>query len=142
MKHKLIRAVSFTALSAALTSTAFANEVILKNISSQKNPVTITYKIAHKNANENTIFDPPQTVYLEQDQNIEFKLNGFQLAGMVIMSIDGHLLPDSINQFDKPMQCSLTTDKDRPNGSLSISVTSLPDGHGKISCQPQGGVFG
>jgi len=42
------------------------------------------------------------------------------LTGIVIVSVGGRALPSSINQFDQPRQCSMTTDSKHPAGVLGV----------------------
>ena len=68
-------------------------------------------------------------------------MKNYQLAGIVPVSIDGHVLPDNINQFGKPQQCSLATDRQHHSGEL-IFIYQFSQNHWQLTCGTRGGVFG
>jgi hypothetical protein len=99
--------------------------------------------MAYKNDREPVVFGHLQTIQLnEKAITIPFDMHGYQLAGIVPISIDGKTLPSGINEFDKPARCSLTTDKLHNSGVLAIAYSKLPHGHAKLTCAIHGGIFG
>lgn len=141
MKFKLISLLTLTTIGAFFSVATIANQVSLLNTSPGYDTVKVTYRVAHKNPGEPTVFGALQTVDLLDKEMISFELEGYQLAGIVPLSIDGHRLPDAMNEFNKPKHCSLTTDKERNVGSLAITYTQLSNGHANISCTTNGGIF-
>jgi hypothetical protein len=116
-----------------LTTIVHANEVLLTS----KQPTKITYRVAHQNHQAQPVFGEVQAIDLNKNTTISINLNNFDLAGLVIMSVNGHELPPSANQFDQPKQCSMTTDKTRATGALEFTTTDH-----SINCQSFGGIFG
>ncbi len=122
----------------SIAITAEANEVLLTT----NQPTKITFRAAHKNLNQQAVFGELQTIDLNGKAHIPVSLDHFDRAGIVILSVyDEHQkerqLPSSANQFDKPAQCSITTDKTKTAGELDFTLTSH-----SISCHSEGGVFG
>lgn len=122
-----LASLSFTALA------AHANEVVL----TANQPMKITFRIAHKNPNNQPVLGELQTVNVNTNTNIQIPLDNYDRAGVIIVSANGHELPPSANQFDKPEQCSMTTDKIKASGTLEFILAKH-----SISCRTHGGVFG
>ena len=115
-------------------ATAHANKVLL----TANQPTKITFKVAHKNKGNEIVYGEIKSVDVNKKAlTIPVDLNGYDLAGIVIVSADGHTLPDTANQFDQPEQCSMTTNKNKSTGKLVF----IMDAH-TASCRTQGGVFG
>jgi len=131
MNFKKFSAVVLSSLS--LVSLAHANEVLL----TANQPIKITFRIAHKNKNKPPIFDKLQTLNVNKNVTIPISLDGYDRAGVIIVSGDGHELPPSVNQFDEPNQCSMTTDKTKATGALDLTMTPH-----SINCRTYGGVYG
>ena len=131
-----------TAVVTGLANAAIANHATLLNTSSGHHPLNIVYQMAYQNPGEPVVLGSPQKIQLNKEMTIQFSMNGYQLAGMVPVSIDGHVLPASANEFDNPQRCSLTTDHKHDSGTLAITYEALPDGHGKLTCAVRGGIFG
>jgi hypothetical protein len=93
--------------------------------------------LAHKNQNNQPIFGELQSKDVSKNMTVPVSLDNYDRAGIVIVAVDGQELPESINQFDKPKQCSMTTDKTKATGALEFTISA----HGLI-CRTYGGVFG
>jgi|SRR5579872_2279629 len=130
MKLKKLGVLAF---SVGFVSMAHANEVLL----TANQPAKIVFRVAHKNQNQQPVFGELQSVDLTKDVTVPVSLDNFDRAGIVIVSMNGHELPPSHGQFDKPEQCSMTTDKTRATGALEFTVSQH-----SISCHTEGGVFG
>lgn len=138
MKRYLLNA----ALCCSLATTAMANQATLINASPDHHSLKVEYRVAFKNPQGQTVFGPVQTIQLgAQEIQIPFKMNGYQLAGIVPVAIEGHQLPDNVNAFDQPRQCSLTTDEKHDSGTLKIIYHEM-QGHKQLICGVQGGIFG
>lgn len=111
-----------------------ANQVMLINASEDQKPMTIVYKIAHKNPGQATVYSESIKTTVTNQKTIPVELDGYILAGVVPTVINGHRLPDF--QFDVPDQCSMATDADHPSGSLTFTV----DKH-KATCATKGGII-
>ena len=120
-------------MSLGFTLTAHANSVLL----AANEPVKITYRIAHKNLNGQTILDKPQVIDLNTNAGISVDLNGYDKAGLVIVAANEHELPASAYQFDQPNQCSMTTDNKNATGALEFELTPH-----RFTCRTYGGIFG
>lgn len=133
MKLKNFRAIVLGGL--CLASVAHANEVLL----TANQPIKITFRVAHKNQNNQPIFGKLQSVDINKNRTIPISvpLDGYDRAGIIILSGNGHELPPSVNQFDEPNQCSMTTDKSRPTGTLEFTMSPHT-----LSCKISGGVYG
>jgi hypothetical protein len=130
MKLKKLSIVALGCLGFAMG--AEANEVLL----TANKPITITYRIAHKNLNTAPVFGELQSVEVNKNVHIPVSLDHFDRAGIVIISGNGHQLPASDNQFDQPKQCSMTTDKTKATGALEFTLSSH-----SISCSTYGGIY-
>jgi len=130
MKLKLIGIFFLGFLSFA--GSAYANEVLL----TADQPMKITFRIAHKNPNKQPVFGEIQSIELSKNVNVPVALDDYERAGIVIVSVNGHELPPSANQFNEPEQCSMTTDKTKATGALSFQVSKH-----SINCRSYGGVF-
>lgn len=111
---------------------AHANEVLITSDQSMK----IGYKVAHKNINGSTVFGELQTVTVNPNFNIHFNLDQYDRAGVVIISVDGHILPASANQFDQAKQCSMTTDLTKATGALKFTLSPH-----SVTCSTYGGIY-
>ncbi len=140
MKYRLVNILGVV-LCGSVCTNAIANQVTLRNTSQDETPFTVVYKVAHKNPGASVFFSAPQTILLQKEEAIHFQMEGYELAGIVPISIDGHALPETAIEFDKPAQCSVTTDVNHDVGHIIINYTKLPNGHGNITCISQGGIF-
>lgn len=116
---------------ACLASMAYANEIQIKT----NKPMQIVYRTAHQNLGDQPVLGLPQTIQVDRAASIPIDLKNYTLAGIVPVSIDGHVLPDTINRFNQPNQCSMAIDKNVTKGILEISV----DEH-SLKCKTVGGV--
>lgn len=116
------------------TGSALANQAALVNQSSQ--PMTIKYVIARQNPGQAVQFSNPIEATVSGTTAISFDLDNYKYAGIVPISIDGHQLPPSVTTFNTAQRCSLTTDGDKPNGSLRFDA----DEH-HVACGVSGGIF-
>lgn len=116
-----------------VTGNVLANNVIL----STTKPAEISYHVARVNRDGHPVFDELKTMKLDHSTTIACDLNGYQRSGIVIVSVNGHVLPDHINQFNQPKNCTMTTDAAHPAGALEFTVTEH-----SIKCATNGGVFG
>jgi len=112
---------------------AQANDVLL----TVNQPSTITYRVAHANKNGQPIYGELQTMMINNSARVSMEMEQYDLAGLVIVSANGRELPSTINQFNKPQQCSMTTDKVKSIGELAFTLTDH-----MIKCRTSGGVFG
>jgi len=137
MKQKLILVTALLAVFSV--NAALANQVTFKRAG--HHDISITYKVAHKNVGGKTHLSKLYTLRsLANDPVVHFHLNGYDQAGVVIVSVDGHTgIP---SQFAKPDQCSLATNRQKTSGSLIFSMIKYSKKHGKITCSTQGGIFG
>lgn len=114
---------------------AQANQVQLRS----HDAINITYQLAHMNPDNQPVFGDPQSIEVNhQPVTIPVELDNYRLAGLVIVSVNGQQLPSSANQFNKPKQCSMTTNNEKSNGLLEIKLSH----QGGVSCHTRGGVFG
>ncbi len=131
MKLKKLNIIAWSCL--ALTTAAHANEVLLTS----NQPIKIILRAVHQNHDGQPVFGKPQSMNINKNVTIPINLNHYDLAGVMILSIDGHALPSSANQFNQPKQCTITTDKTKATGALALSSSAH-----KISCRTFGGIFG
>ena len=110
--------------------TAQANEVLL----TANQPMQVSYQLAHQNKNGQPVLGATQSIKLDKNTVITVPLANFDRAGVVITSVDGHVIP---SEFNKPEQCAMTTDKVRTSGVLALTMSAH-----SASCQTFGGVFG
>src|SRR6266496_3339045 len=92
---------------AAYAGMARANEVLL----TANQPTSVIYKLAHKKLGAEPEYSELKYATLSNNASVHIDLGSYDRAGLVIMSINGRELPSTVNQFDKPQQCSMTTDK-------------------------------
>ncbi len=97
--------------------------------------MTVVYKVAHQNKGGQPVFGPENTTKTAGIVSIPIALQGYDLVGIVPVSVDGHILPASVNQFDKKDQCSAATSKTFTTGSLTFSLEGK-----KLSCSSSGTV--
>lgn len=136
------RSLLIAALCCGWAASGLANEATLVNTSTEQHPLRIVYRMAFKNPQSQIVFGPPQTIQLDPQQKntIHFEMNGYHLAGLVPISINGHPLPENVNAFNQPQQCSLTTDRKHNTGILTIHFHES-EGHGQLTCGVHGGIF-
>lgn len=123
-----------------IATTAHANEVTVKI----NKPTQVTYRIAHQNTGQSVQLGEFKTIQVhewEKTDNgyqivIPVNLDGYDYAGVMTVAIAGHKLPLSVNQFNKPKQCSMTTNNQTTSGTLKLSI----ENH-KASCGTEGGIF-
>lgn len=138
MKLKAIGMIMLC-LSGFSTAVVHANEVLLKT----NQPTKITFRVVHKNENQQPILGEVRSIDIDKNVIIPISLDHFDRAGIMIVSVYDNIhqkerqLPSSANQFDKPEQCSMTTDKTKTTGTLEFALSSH-----SISCHSEGGVFG
>src|SRR5262249_45784311 len=112
---------------------SYANEVQL----SAKQPMKVKFRIAHQNKNGQPVFEGIQSIELNNNSvTIPTPLNNYELSGLIIVSVNGHELPPTANQFNKPEQCSMTTNKIHPHGDLEFTATNH-----SLNCKAKGGIF-
>lgn len=129
MKLKLIGALALTGLSAS----ALANEVLITS----NQPTKLVYRVAHKNEGGETVYGPSQTIKINNNTRVSLDLKQYDLTGVSIISVNDKELPTHINQFDKPKQCSMTTNKVKSMGTIELASTNR-----SITCRTFGGKFG
>lgn len=117
----------------SLAIAVHANEVLL----TANQPIKIVFKVAHLNHNSQPVFSEPQSRDINKNTTISIDMNNYDLAGIVILSVNGHELPPSANQFNQPKQCSMTTNKTQATGALELALSEH-----EIRCHSYGGVFG
>lgn len=100
-------------------------------------PMQVTYRVARENTGGQPEFDNPQTQKIDKETMISFDDKGRALSGIELLTVDGHVLPDSVHQFNKARQCSMTTNQQSPSGRLEL----VAEEH-KLSCKTIGGVYG
>lgn len=128
----------YATILASLGLTGFASAANANTIQlTVDRPVNITYKIAHKSKDGQTELSSLRSARIDGSLTIPIKLHDYSLAGIVLISVDGHQLPPEITQFDKPKQCAMATDKERPSGRLDFSLKPH-----SITCRSFGGVYG
>ena len=113
-----------------ITMGVHANEVLF----TANQPMKIIFRIAHLNHNSQLVLGEPQSRGINKNTTVPIDVNNYDLAGVIILSVNGHELP---SQFNQPNQCSMTTDKTKATGTLEFSVSAH-----EISCRTYGGVFG
>lgn len=119
-----------TSLSSVMIGTAMAAnlpQVTLVNgspsINGQKPPLEVVYQIAYKNPNQPPVLSKTtQTIKLFDKAVIPIDLNGYAMAGIVPISIGGHSLPPTANQFDVPEQCSVAITEKKRQAMMTISL--------------------
>lgn len=112
--------------------TAHANEVLL----TANQPLKVSFRVAHKNQGGQPVFGELQSVDLNKNFTIPVSLDNFNRAGIIVVSVNGHDLPPSANQFDQPKQCSMTTDKLKSSGAIEFNLSPH-----SINCHAYGGIF-
>lgn len=131
MKLKKLSVIALGCLGFA--AAAQANEVQL----TANQPAKIIFRVAHKNQGGQPVFGELQSIDVNKNGTVPVELDNYDLAGLVIVSANGHKLPPSANQFDQPRQCSMATNKVKAMGALEFTLS----GH-SISCSTNGGIFG
>ena len=110
-----------------------ANDVLF----TANQPMKVIFRMAHLNHNGQPVLGAPQSVDINKNTTIPIDRNNYDLAGVIILSVNGHELPPSANQFNQPEQCSMTTDKTKTTGTLELALSAH-----EISCRSYGGIFG
>jgi len=131
-------ALAIVSLVALNPNLAWANEAV---VTSNK-AINLDYQIAYKNPGQNIVYGSRQHIEIAPTATIPFDAMGYKLVGIVPLAVNGHTLPSTANQFDQPMQCSLTTDKTHDHGALQFFYEDESQHHGRISCAVRGGIFG
>lgn len=129
MKSKKICSVLLAAV--GFSGIASANEVSLNAATKME----VAYRVAHKNVGGNVVLGGVQTIQVNGQAIIPVELEGYDLAGVVPVSIDGHNIPSWHTQFDKLSQCSMATDQNHPSGNLVFAVEDK-----ELKCAASGGV--
>lgn len=124
--------IALLASLACFTGLANANEVRL----SANKPINISYRFAYQNAGGEVILSEVQLVRVDQSLTIPINLKNHAVVGIVPVSVDGHVLPDTANRFNQPNQCSMTTDAKKTTGELAFFIKPK-----EASCKTKGGVF-
>lgn len=131
MKAAKLYVISTACLGVA--SNAMANNVLLTS----KAPIDITYHVVRVKGDGHPVFGELRSMKLNHSANIACDLKGHDKSGVVLVSVNGHVLPDNINQFNQPRNCTMTTDAGHPSGELELATTEH-----SIKCKTTGGVFG
>lgn len=112
--------IILTGLIGCVAIGAMANEVTIVNGSSDKKPLLIVYKIAHKNPGKDTVFGATQMIGVTSKAIIPINLDGYTLGGIVPVSINGHVLPPYVTEFGVPDKCSVATSEVRQSGQFTF----------------------
>jgi len=112
---------------------AQANNVKLK----VNKPMNITYRLAYQDSEREPVLGSLQSVQVDHGMMIPLSLDNHSVVGIVLVSSDGHVLPDTANRFNQPNQCSMTTDRNKTSGEVSFIVEKK-----QAICKTKGGVFG
>lgn len=110
-----------------------ANEVRL----TVNKPINITYRLAYQDTGNKPVLGELQSVQVDKSISIPINLNNHAVVGIVPVSADGHVLPNTANQFNQPNQCSMTTNAQKTSGELAFIIETK-----KATCKTKGGVFG
>lgn len=121
--------ISLLILSTAAIKIAHANEVKL----TVNKPMQVIYQLAYQDKGSRPVLSEAQTIQVNDIFIIPFDLNDHTAAGIVIDSVDGHVLPPTANQFNQSQQCSIATNTIHPKGELKLR--GYPK---KIECQIEG----
>lgn len=116
-----------------LSTATFAGEILLTANEAHE----VVYRIAHKNETGPIVLGELEKTNLRSNLHVKVKRHGFDYAGIVIYSVDGHVLPSFTNAFPNKYQCSIALNKEHGAGALEISM----DPH-KITCETYGGIYG
>lgn len=122
-------------LLAIIMNSALANQITLLNTSNGVKTLSVTYQVAHKNKGGAALLGNLRRITLQRGAVIDVKLKGYQYAGIVPLSINGHRLPSAVTQFTKPHTCSAATSKARQNVILAFNLQTFANGHGRLSCE-------
>lgn len=137
---KLKTLVIGSVICAGFVGTAMANNVKLINKSEDGKPLEVEYRIARMNPNEDVVYSDVQHITLHHKQAIGFDLNGYKMAGVVTVSINGHRLPEAVRAFPPtPETCSVATSHKRRHGKIFLSYKEGQDGRGGITCSTKSG---
>lgn len=132
MNFKKLTMVFLTS-AACFTGSAQANEVQI----SVNKPMNITYRLAYQDSGSEPVLSKLLSVQVDKDIIMPIELDKHSLVGIVLVSADGRFLPDTANQFNKPNQCSMTTDATHTSGEVAFFIETK-----KAACKTKGGIFG
>jgi hypothetical protein len=133
-KTRLLSAALFIALGAAN-----ANQVQIENISQGSTPLTLVYQIARQNPGHAVHLEDPQTLSVTHAQAVSFGLDHYNLAGIVVLSVNGRVLPSQVARFGGG--CYGATDSTYTAATLKIRYLERPGNHGEIYCEHSGEVI-
>lgn len=132
---KFLPKLTFVTFMGCAVSAAMANSVTLMNGTPNAGAMTVVYKIAHKNKGQPAQLGATQTLQLSGTTAIPISLDGYTYAGIVPISVNGHMLPGNVNQFAQSQQCSVATDANHPTGQMVLTAQMNPLNHPKsLSC--------
>ncbi len=106
-----------------------ANEVKL----TVNKPMQIVYQLAYQDKGSHALLEEMKTIQVDDSYIIPINLNQHMAAGVVIDSVDGHVLPATANQFNQHHQCSIATNLANTKGELKLSGYKK-----KIECTIEG----
>lgn len=115
------------------TGQAFANIVSI----TVDHPTKMAFQVAHKNERGETVLGEVQQVNISQQLSVPLQLEGYDMVGVIPISVNGHNLPSNVLNFDRPNQCTMTTNAAMPNGEMDFLI-----GDHQITCRTKGGKFG
>ncbi|GEM_PF-6161926 len=119
---------------------ASANQIELLNMSAQHAPLTVDFRIARSNPGEPIYYGDIQHIVLRDSQAVGFDMQGYKLAGLVPLTVNGHDIPEDVRAFPPRMDtCSVATTTLTTSGKLFFTVTQGPDGHGSLTCSKDSG---
>lgn len=133
MNFRITTIIAGVFVSLSGITASYANEVVL----SANQPMEVTYKVVHKNQDNQSVLGELQTLNVNKAATISVSLDAYDQAGVIIVSVGGHKLPSVTNQFDKPKQCAMATDKIKTTGTLNFTLSKH-----SINCSASGGIFG
>jgi hypothetical protein len=125
---------------AGVVLTAFASASFANNIqitSGDDKGYEVVFRVAHQMLGAEPVFSAERIVKIPPHASIDFELNDYDLAGIVPILINGHVIPSHINQFGQPQQCSVATNKAKSSGVLEVTLSDK-----KLLCKVYGGIFG
>lgn len=117
-----------TLVCVGLSVGALANEVTLNNLSNT--PMHIVFQYAHKNKIGSTHLSAAVHETLNGKKTFSVLLNGYDYAGVIIDSVDGHSIPISARKF-AVRSCAVITSQTKTSGQVSFDRKTVPN---KITC--------
>ncbi len=130
---KLKQLILLTGGLSAMMSAAYAHEVVLTT----NQPATVSFQMMHQNQNMSPVAGEVRTISIDKSLTIPIEMQAYQIAGIKVLSINGHELPSSANQFNQPQQCSIAIDSIKTQGTIELTVIEH-----EAKCSTNGGVFG